>query len=224
MSSAPSLVVLVEPEAVISDTLESSLRHAGFQVLTTPDGEDALRIVEGDTLHVDAVLIDVALTGVGGDEIATVLAEYRPDVPVVLMTARPLPRSSRIGRDGHTLEPPLDAHNITELVGRLRATIDRVAHTQQQFEAARDATGSLLAKNRRLRTERESLISAARALVARRSPPPCPQCTSSRIAAILYGSERLNRRDELASGTVVLGGAHHTDGPTWYCRDCDHRW
>jgi CheY-like chemotaxis protein len=81
MSGSHSLVVLVEPEVALARSLESCLRQAGFEVLATHDGEECLRIVEEEASQVDAVLAEITMPGVGGREIAAVMAEYRPEVP-----------------------------------------------------------------------------------------------------------------------------------------------
>lgn len=225
MSTASSLVVLVEPEAAICEALEASLRDAGFQVLATPDGEECLRIVEEESTRIDAVLAEAAMPGVGGREIAAVLAEYRPDMPVVLISSKPATPEIRILGGSPSAPLAVDVLNTAALVAQLRATIDRLATARQRLETAYAAAGALLEENRRLHAEHSSLLSAVRALAARRSPPACPRCAATRVAPILYGHERLHRLDELASGRVVLGGAHHTDGsPNWYCRECEHRW
>jgi hypothetical protein len=108
---------------------------------------------------------------------------------------------------------------------RVRTTVERMDRVRAQLQAACQGMQPLLDESRRLCAEQSALVAAVRALRARRSPPACPQCGATRVAAILYGSERVNRRDELASGKVVLGGPHRADGdPDWHCRDCDHRW
>jgi len=225
MSSLQPFVVLVEPDVVVTQSLESCLREGGFEVLATHDGEECLRIVEEGSTPIDAVLAEVTMPGVGGREIAAVMAEYRPDVPVLLMASQP---SSLHGAQEISLRsgsPPLDSRNTADLVLHLRTTVERMMRVRTQLQAGRQGTKSLLDENRRLRAEQSTLIAAVRALTARRSPPTCPQCSASRVAAILYGSERLNRRDELASGKVIRGGPHRADGdPDWHCRDCDHRW
>ena len=225
MSIAQSLVVLVEPEIAIARALESSLREAGFHVLATRDGEECLRILEEETSPIAAVLAEITMPGVGGREIAAVMAEYRPEVPVLLITSEPPGIETAPRPDSPPATPPLDSRNAAEMVRQLRATMERMERTRQRFRAARQSMKPLLEEGRRLRSEQSNLIAAVRALAARRSSPACPQCGSSRVATMLYGSERLNRRDQLASGKVVLGGAHRGDGdPAWHCRDCEYRW
>jgi len=56
-----------------------------------------------------------------------------------------------------------------------------------------------------------------------RKPHKCPECSSTRIADILYGlpawSQELD--EDLKSGKLVLGGCCITeDDPKWQCADC----
>ena len=225
MSTAQPVVVLLEPEQAISDAVEFSLRAAGFSVFATTDGEDALRIVEKENGRIDAVLAEASMPGVGGRDIAEVLAEYRPEVPVMIISGGHRAPGPVAPYHLRPLAAPIDASDTLQLVAQLQATIERFSEAQRQPEKARRTTPLLLQEDRRLRAEHAGLVAAVRAVVARRLPSACPQCASSRVAPILYGSERVNRRDELAAGHVVLGGAWRApDDPSWYCRDCDRRW
>jgi hypothetical protein len=162
------------------------------------------------------------MPGVGGQEIAAVLAEHRPDVPVVLMTYCADPIDAGVLHAGSHVYVAVDARNTIELVSQLQGRIERARRVGQQLQTSRQ---EILQQHRRLRAEQSILLRDARALAARRALPVCPRCDSSRVAPIVYGSERVDQLNELASGRVVLGGPQRlTADPGWYCRDREHRW
>lgn len=84
--SAP-LVLLVDDELGILESVAELLRLEGFRVLTAADGAEALRVLSDEVPAV--ALVDVMMPGMNGLALVDALradARYR-EVPVVLMTA-----------------------------------------------------------------------------------------------------------------------------------------
>ena len=57
--------------------------------------------------------------------------------------------------------------------------------------------------------------------------PSCPQCSSSRVAEMLFGfpSDIQSIKGRLDSGDLVLGGCDvSADSPKWHCHECGHEW
>ena len=79
------LVLVVEDEATLAETIELYLRHEGFRTERAADGERALELFRA--ARPDLVLLDLGLPKVDGME---VLRRIRAasDVPVVILTAR----------------------------------------------------------------------------------------------------------------------------------------
>ncbi len=79
------LVLVVEDEVTLAETIELYLRHEGFRTERAGDGERALEIFRA--AGPDLVLLDLGLPKVDGME---VLRRIRTtsDVPVVILTAR----------------------------------------------------------------------------------------------------------------------------------------
>ena len=79
------LVLVVEDEVTLAETIELYLRHEGFRTERAGDGERALEIFRA--AGPDLVLLDLGLPKVDGME---VLRRIRAasDVPVVILTAR----------------------------------------------------------------------------------------------------------------------------------------
>ena len=85
VNDAP-VVLIVDDEKVIADTLSIILTHAGFIAMTAYDGESALRIANAIT---PALLIsDVVMPGITGVELAIMLTQSIPDLKVLLFSGQ----------------------------------------------------------------------------------------------------------------------------------------
>jgi len=78
-------VLVVEDDPDLQWSLARMLTVRGNRVVGTSSGEGALELMR--QWPVDLVLVDDSLPGMSGFELARVLAEEHPDVPVVLMSS-----------------------------------------------------------------------------------------------------------------------------------------
>ena len=80
------VVLIVDDEKVIADTLAVILTRAGFVTMTAYDGETALRIANAIT---PALLIsDVVMPGITGVDLAIMLTQSIPDLKVLLFSGQ----------------------------------------------------------------------------------------------------------------------------------------
>ena len=80
------VVLIVDDEKVIADTLAVILTRAGFITMTAYDGETALRIANAIT---PALLIsDVVMPGITGVDLAIMLTQSIPDLKVLLFSGQ----------------------------------------------------------------------------------------------------------------------------------------
>jgi two-component system cell cycle sensor histidine kinase/response regulator CckA len=79
-------VLVVEDEQGVREVAERILQEIGFDTITAVDGRDALEIMDrvGDT--VTAVLLDLSMPRMGGQETLRRLREDRPELPVIMMS------------------------------------------------------------------------------------------------------------------------------------------
>jgi|SRR5436190_2009929 DNA-binding response OmpR family regulator len=79
-------ILVVEDESAIADFLERGLSAEGYSVSTATDGNDAGRLARsGD---VDLMILDLMLPGRDGAEVLAEVREARPQLPVIVLTAR----------------------------------------------------------------------------------------------------------------------------------------
>jgi CheY-like chemotaxis protein len=85
LTHAP-VILIVDDEKVIADTLSIILTHAGFITMTAYDGVSALRIANAIT---PALLIsDVVMPGITGVELAIMLTQSIPNLKVLLFSGQ----------------------------------------------------------------------------------------------------------------------------------------
>ncbi len=79
-------VVLIEDEPGIVDFVARGLRLAGYRVDSALDGEAGLELALGE--GVDLIVLDLMLPRMSGTDVLRRLAEHRPGLPVIVVTAR----------------------------------------------------------------------------------------------------------------------------------------
>ena len=118
------VILIVDDEKVIADTLSIILTHAGFITMTAYDGVTALRIANAIT---PALLIsDVVMPGISGVELAIMLTQAIPDLKILLFsgqasTADLLQKSRRGGHHFTTLTKPV---HPTDMLKRISECLD----------------------------------------------------------------------------------------------------
>jgi len=87
--SASATVLLVDDEEGVRSYCRRVLEETGARVVEAVDGKAALRLVQSGEPPFDLVLTDLLMPLIGGREVAEVLSVFRPDLPVLGITADP---------------------------------------------------------------------------------------------------------------------------------------
>ena len=119
-------ILLVEDDANLVELIRYNLDKEGFDVVSTPDGEEAL--VVADESAPDLVVLDWMLPKAPGIEVCRRLRARQDtrNTPIVMLTAR-TEESDRIrgldvGADDYLTKP----FSMNELLARLRAVMRRI--------------------------------------------------------------------------------------------------
>jgi signal transduction histidine kinase/CheY-like chemotaxis protein len=79
-------ILFVEDDALVREAVMRALMESGFEVMEAEDGEAALRLLEGGP-RPDAVFSDIVMPGqVSGVDLAGILRQRYPGLPVILAT------------------------------------------------------------------------------------------------------------------------------------------
>lgn len=85
MSHPGRLVLCVDDERVGLHVRKLLLERSGYKVLTAHDGQTGITMFEQNP--VDAVVLDYAMPGMHGGEVAARMRAVKPDVPILLLSA-----------------------------------------------------------------------------------------------------------------------------------------
>jgi PAS domain S-box-containing protein len=79
-------VLVVDDEAEVREVVKAMAPRFGLQVITAHDGSEAVRLFRARAEEIVAVLLDMTMPEMTGEEVLRALRRIRQDVPVVLMT------------------------------------------------------------------------------------------------------------------------------------------
>jgi len=122
---APSLLI-TDDDAEFRATLREVFQPRGFRTLLAGDGEEALKIVRSQPVHL--LLLDVHMPKLGGLETLRAIRRFRAMLPCILMSARLDQMILEQARREHAfsvLAKPVTLEQLTSTVRRaLRRTYD----------------------------------------------------------------------------------------------------
>jgi CheY-like chemotaxis protein len=77
-----AVVLVVDDDADVRELVVAMLQDLGYRVLAADGGGPAREILDGDA-EIDLLLVDVAMPGISGVELARHARRRRPDLPVL---------------------------------------------------------------------------------------------------------------------------------------------
>lgn len=83
-------LLVVDDEASLVVLLQRYLTRLGYEVESCPDAEQALERFEKQPDRYAAVLADLTLPGMSGEEMVVKMLAVRPDLPVLVCSGLPL--------------------------------------------------------------------------------------------------------------------------------------
>jgi signal transduction histidine kinase/CheY-like chemotaxis protein len=114
---ASGRILFVEDDELVREAVVRGLEEAGFEVLVAANGERALAMIEAG-LEVDAAFSDIVMPGkISGIDLAGILRERRPGLPVVLATGYTDQRATVPGVQ--VLAKPYEIGQLVELLAGL---------------------------------------------------------------------------------------------------------
>jgi DNA-binding response OmpR family regulator len=118
-------ILIIEDDISILRGLKDNLEYEGYVVITETNGEKGLRLALEK--KPDLILLDIMLPGMNGYEICRKLKNEKPELPVIMITARGSEMDKvsglDIGADDYVTKP----FSIPELMARIRVVFRRGA-------------------------------------------------------------------------------------------------
>lgn len=136
-------VLLVDDEDTFRTPLARRLELRGIQVVEADIGEDAIKLIRGDS-EIDVIVLDRKMPGMTGEQVLQEMKRFRPELQVIMLTAHgSLESAMETGRlDAYAyLEKPCDLEELTDAIESARE--DKV-HAMARHEVPHVEKGSAL--------------------------------------------------------------------------------
>ncbi|HVF93401.1 MAG TPA: PAS domain-containing protein [Sphingomonas sp.] len=79
------VALLVDDEELVRTSTADMLAQLGYDVIEAPSAEDALTIIDGGR-RIDLLVTDHLMAGISGAELARILRDRRPDLPILIVS------------------------------------------------------------------------------------------------------------------------------------------
>ena len=124
-SVSQPVVLVVDDEKVIADTLSIILKQSGFSTLTAYDGRTALQLASD--FKPDLLISDVMMPGMTGIELAITLTQLVPRCKILLFSGQAatvdlLEEARSLGHDFTTLTKPVHPTDMLKRISECLST------------------------------------------------------------------------------------------------------
>ncbi len=116
-------LLVVEDEDELASALARGLRREGYAVDVALDGQQGWELT--DINEYDLVLLDLNLPGLDGLEVCRLLKQSRPQLPILMLTARSQPTQKIAGLDMGADDYLVKPFHFGELCARVRVLLRR---------------------------------------------------------------------------------------------------
>jgi DNA-binding response OmpR family regulator len=126
------VILIIEDDISILRGLKDNLIFEGYLVHTSTDGKEGLKLAIEK--HIDLLLLDLVLPGINGYEICRKLKKEKPQLPIIMITARGSEMDTVAGLDVGADDYISKPFGIPELLARVRAVLRRSSTDGQEIE------------------------------------------------------------------------------------------
>jgi DNA-binding response OmpR family regulator len=125
-------ILVVEDDLKILRGLEMNLKFEGYEVQTATEGYEGLR--KALEAPVNLLLLDLMLPGLSGYDICRKVREQKPDLPIVMLTAKGQEVDKVAGLDLGADDYVTKPFGVSELMARIRALLRRCEPIEKELE------------------------------------------------------------------------------------------
>ena len=118
-------ILVIEDDISILRGLKDNLEYEGYAVITETNGEKGLQLALNKKS--DLILLDIMLPGMNGYEICRKLKKEKPELPIIMITARGSEMDKVSGLDTGADDYVTKPFSIPELMARIRAVLRRTS-------------------------------------------------------------------------------------------------
>lgn len=126
------VILIIEDDVSILRGLKDNLTFEGYRVHTSTDGQEGFKLALEK--HIDLLLLDIMLPGINGYEICRRLKKEKPQLPIIMITARGSEMDTVAGLDVGADDYISKPFGIPELLARVRAVLRRTSSDEKEIE------------------------------------------------------------------------------------------
>ncbi len=132
----PDLILIVDDEQDLLDTLSYNLQQSGFKTCSALTGSEAVKLIRQEPKP-DLILLDYMLPDILGTDVCRIVRQYpaTESLPIIMLTARGEERDRigglECGADDYVVKP----FSVRELVLRIEAVLRRKKRPYPEREA-----------------------------------------------------------------------------------------
>jgi DNA-binding response OmpR family regulator len=117
-------ILIIEDDTSILRGLKDNLEFEGYKVITETTGKEGLKLALEK--NADLLLLDIMLPGMNGYEICRRVKKEKPDLPIIMLTARGSEMDKVSGLDTGADDYITKPFSLPELLARVRAAFRRI--------------------------------------------------------------------------------------------------
>ncbi|MBM3132312.1 MAG: response regulator transcription factor [Chloroflexi bacterium] len=141
MPARTTSVLVVDDDMRIVRMVQRIMELEGYNVMSAPDGESALDLLDKETP--DLVLVDIMMPGMDGYTLCKRIREFS-QVPIIIVTARGDDDEKVEGLDAGADDYICKPFSSKELAARVRAALRRARFSSERSDEAPFSTGNLV--------------------------------------------------------------------------------
>lgn len=142
----PRTLLVIEDDPTIAELLSYNLRQAGYEVLCKGDGQSGLAAALA--YDIDLAIIDVMLPGIDGLTVSREIARVKPDLPLIIITARTERETVLEGFESGADDFVAKPFDLDELLARIAVRLRRSATAAGRPASSVTLTGLVLDPDR----------------------------------------------------------------------------
>ncbi|GAA4198035.1 response regulator transcription factor [Pedobacter jeongneungensis] len=152
-------LLLVEDEPSVVSVISRGLSDEGFTVSIAPDGLIGKQMAMENQF--DLIILDIMLPGINGLELCKIIKEYKPNTPIIMLTALGTTENVVNGLDNGADDYLIKPFKFAELFARIRMLLRRYhgVVSQDQIITVADLQINLSAKTVK-RNQQEIVLTA----------------------------------------------------------------
>ncbi len=118
---ATATILVVDDDPDVRNFLVESLATLGYRAIVKEDGASALAMF--DDINPDVMIVDFAMPGMNGAELARKARERRPDLPIILASgySETVAVKAALGEHSRVLQKPFNVHDLQSALHELLA-------------------------------------------------------------------------------------------------------